>query len=499
MKKISLLLLFVLFVASFIPAQTGQEPPQTLPATSHAGQDQDQDQEKTHKITPAEAKELFQSVDQILHFASSDTLLPIKHSVKKEMVSRDQVEKYIGDKFKDDVDRIRFERSELVLKKFGLLPRKFNLHDFLIKLLGEQVAGYYDEKTKTINLLDWVAMDMQKPVMAHELTHALQDQSFDLTKMTKKDEEIEKRGPEEPNALIQIDEESTARTAIMEGQAMIVFADYVLNSMDADTSCADPAQCPIPNKRSVTDFPKFVDLMLAQMDKERGDSLLDNAPLLLREELIFPYSRGMKFIAQLLISGGKQLAFTKVIQRMPKTSREIMQPEEYLAGRVVPPLLLPDLGYLKPEFEPFDAGAMGQLDVSILLKQYTEDAVADRLSPEWRGGAYYAAGRKGAKPADPNSTAHVGLIYVSKWSNEKSAQEFAHIYASALPARYNKVEHAQGDVAGRDKYLSADGPIYIQQSGPLVIAVESFDDAVATRIIQSVMTQPPQIVRAENH
>lgn len=205
MKKISLLLLFVLFVASFIPAQTGQEPPQTPPATSHAGQDQDQDQEKKHKITPAEAKELFQSVDQILHFASSDTLLPIKHSVKKEMVSRDQVEKYIGDKFKDDVDRIRFERSELVLKKFGLLPRKFNLHDFLIKLLGEQVAGYYDEKTKTINLLDWVAMDMQKPVMAHELTHALQDQSFDLTKMTKKDEEIEKRGPEEPNALIQID------------------------------------------------------------------------------------------------------------------------------------------------------------------------------------------------------------------------------------------------------------------------------------------------------
>ncbi|HEY6252312.1 MAG TPA: hypothetical protein VI685_20340 [Candidatus Angelobacter sp.] len=485
MKKLILLLPFIFIVPSFVSAQTAQQPPQP-PATSHASQDDQQ--EKEHKITPDEARELFQSVDQILQFASRDTLLPIKHSVKKAMVSRDEVEKYIGDKFKDDVDRIRFERSELVLKKFGLLPRKFNLHDFLIKLLGEQVAGYYDEKKKTINLLDWVAMDMQKPVMAHELTHALQDQSFDLIKMTKKDEEIEKRGPEDANALIQIDEESTARTAVMEGEAMIVFADYVLNSMDADSSCTVPSECPIPTKRSVIDFPKFVDLMLAQMDKEKGDSLLDNAPLLLREELIFPYSRGMKFIAQLLVKGGKQLAFTKVMERMPRTSREILQPEEYLAGHVVPPLLLPDFGYLKADFEPFDAGAMGQLDVSILLKQYTEDAVADRLSPEWRGGSYYAVGRRGFKPADPNSTAHVGLIYVSKWSNDKSAEEFARIYASALPGRYGKVEHAQGSVAGRDKYLSADGPIYIQQSGPLVIAVESFDDAVAEKVMQSVLT-----------
>src|SRR5258707_439585 len=105
-----------------------------------------EDPQKAHKITAVEAKELFQSVDEILHFAGDDTLLPVKHDVKKAIVSREQVEKYIGDKFKDDVDRIRFERSELVLKKFGLLPRKFDLHNFLIKLLSQQGAGYYDEK-----------------------------------------------------------------------------------------------------------------------------------------------------------------------------------------------------------------------------------------------------------------------------------------------------------------------------------------------------------------
>ncbi|HLJ29886.1 MAG TPA: hypothetical protein VKY85_24470 [Candidatus Angelobacter sp.] len=502
MKKSSLLSL-LFFLIPLAPAQTGQQPPaQTTPPPAHTDQqqgpkkpasDQEKTPEKEHKITPEEAKELFKSVDQILRFASQDTLLPFKHPVKKAMVSRDEVEKYIGDKFKDDVDRIRFERSELVLKKFGLLPRQFKLHDFLIKLLGEQVAGYYDEKKKTINLLDWVALDMQKPVMAHELTHALQDQSFDLEKMVKKDEEIEKRGPEDFNALIQIDEESTARTAIMEGQAMIVFADYVLNTMDTDNSCSDDPSCPIPDKRSVADFPKFVDLMLSQMDKEKGDSLIDNAPLLLREELLFPYSQGMKFIARLLTSGGKQSAFTQVVKRMPKTSREIMEPEEYLAGRVVPPLLLPDFKFLREDFEAFDAGAVGQLDVSILLKQYTEDAIADRLSKEWRGGSYYAVGRRGAKPPDANSTAHVGLIYVSKWSNESAAQEFAKIYASSLPQRYSKVEHPQRDgPPGRDKYLTADGPIYIQQTGSLVVAVESFEDSVSEKLVQAVLAQQAQ-------
>ena len=502
MKKLGSLSLFLLLCLSLVPAQTGQQPsaPTSPPPAQSDHQPgkaapvaPDKAPEKEHRITPVEAQELFQSVDQILHFASRDTLLPVKHPVKKAMVSRDEVEKYISDKFKDDVDRIRFERSELVLKKFGLLPRQFNLHDFLIKLLGEQVAGYYDEKKKTMNLLDWVAMDMQKPVMAHELTHALQDQSFDLEKMVKRDEEIEKRGPEDFNALIQIDEESTARTAVMEGEAMIVFADYVLNTMDADGACTSDPSCQISDKRSVADFPKFVDLMLAQMDKEKGDSLLDNAPLLLRDELIFPYSYGMKFIARLLSNGGKQLAFTQVMKRMPKTSREIMEPEEYLAGRVVPPLLLPDFKFLKDDFEPFDAGAVGELDVSILLKQYTEEAIANRLSPEWRGGSYYAVGRRGAKPPDPNSTAHVGLIYVSKWANNEAAQEFAKIYGSSLPGRYKKLEHAQnGSSPGRDKYLSADGPIYIQQNGNLVIAVESFDDTTSERLIQSVLAQQGQ-------
>jgi hypothetical protein len=433
--------------------------------------------EKDHQITPEEAKELFRSVDEILRFASKDTGLPIKKKVKRTIVSRAQVEKYIGEKLKDDADRIRFERSELVQKKFGLLPRTFDLHGFLIKLLTEQVAGYYDEKTRTMNLLDWNEPDMQRPVMAHELTHALQDQSYNLEKMSKHDEEIEKRGLEDLDAMIRNDEQSTCRSAVLEGQAMIVLLDYVLAPQDG----------------SVQKMPAIVDMMQASMDKSRGSPVFDSAPLLLQEELAFPYRQGMKFIRDLLVAGGKQLAYTGVLARMPQTSREIMEPKEYLAGHRVPPLLLPDLSFLKKDYEPYDAGAVGQLDVSILLRIYADEELDKRLSTEWRGGAYYAAGHRGAKPPDRNSTAHIGLFYVSKWATEAAAKEFAKTYEDALPTRYESLRRVATDqlaaTPGRDQYMSADGPIFIQQTGNMVVAVESFEEDWANKLIEAGLKQ----------
>jgi hypothetical protein len=458
------------------PSATPQQSPKTAPPAQPESTpspnrvEVEPIEEKDHKISPAEAKELFNSVDEILHFASTDTGLPIKKKVKRTIVSRDQVEKYIGAKFKNDADRIRFERSELVQKKFGLLPRQFDLHSFMIKLLAEQVAGYYDEKTRTMNLLDWNAPDMQRPVMAHELTHALQDQSYDLGKMSKHEEDIEKRGLKDLEALIRNDEESTCRSAVLEGQAMIVLLDYVLAAQG----------------QSVEKLPQVVDMMQASMDKSRDSPVFDSAPLLLQEELAFPYRQGMKFIKDLLVAGGKKLAYNGVLARMPETTREVMQPEEYLAGRRVPPLLLPDLSFLKKDYEPYDAGAIGELDVNILLRVYTDEKLANKLTPDWRGGSYYAAGRKDAKPTDKNSSTHIGLFYVSKWANEGAAQEFAKTYAKALPKRYDSLRHVSGSTApGLYQYTSSDGPIFIQQTGNMVVAVESFEEDVAKKLIEA--------------
>src|SRR5262249_5186765 len=146
--------------------------------------------------------------------------------------------------------------------------------------------------------------------------HALQDQSYDLLKMSKHDEDIDKHGLENLREMIENDEQSSCRSAVLEGQGMIVLLDYMLSAVN----------------KSVEDSPQFVDMMQSSMEKSQGSPVFDSAPLLLQEQLIFPYRQGMNFIKELLISGGKKLAYAGVLDRMPKTTREVMEPKEYLAG-----------------------------------------------------------------------------------------------------------------------------------------------------------------------
>src|SRR5438309_8589144 len=213
----------LLLLAAFVSAQSTA--PAALPVQQQKaageGARATQTQEAEQKISPQEAEELFRSVDDILQFASKDSSLPIKHPVKRTLTSRDQVVAYITKHMAEDEDAQRLRRSELVLKKFGLLPRDFDLQTFLLALLREQVAGYYDYKTRTVNLLDWVDVEQQKPVLAHELTHALQDQSFDLGKWMKEGD-VDLDDIKQPTwDDIQKDEINTARQAVVEGSAMV--------------------------------------------------------------------------------------------------------------------------------------------------------------------------------------------------------------------------------------------------------------------------------------
>ena len=194
------------------------------PASSPKASDTTEDKDEV-KITPQEAKELFHSVDEILLFDSKHSGLPVKKEVKKRLTSRDEVVAYLTKHMKDE-DVKRLQRSELVLKKFGLLPRDFDLEKLMVSLLREQIAGYYDPKTKTVNLLDWVPVDQQEPVMANELTHALQDQAINLNRWMKKgDKDLGEIKKDPTPQDIENDEIDDSREAVVEGQAEAMMLD----------------------------------------------------------------------------------------------------------------------------------------------------------------------------------------------------------------------------------------------------------------------------------
>jgi len=420
------------------------------------------------KITPQQAEQLFRDVDTILSFASKDTALEIKHSVKRRLTSREEVVAYLKKSMAEDKDVWRLSRTEFVLKKFGLLPKDFDLQTFLVGLLEEQVAGYYDAKTKTVNLLDWVIPDLQRPVLAHELTHALQDQSFGLDKWLRRgDEDLDKKKNLTPEDFTK-DEDSEARQAVVEGQAMVVLLDYML----------------APMHRTVADSPEIVDTLSADMANGSPDSVqYRNAPIFLKESLTFPYRYGLEFEAEVLRARGKQAAFAATFQNPPRTSREIMEPQTYIAGEHLAPLPLPDFKKIFKDYDRFDVGAIGEFDVYMLTEQYASEKDARRIYPNWRGGWYYSVKPKG------NPAGSLGLVFVSRWANAKAAAQFAAIYARGIQQRYKNAGAPEGSVlpsdmktlqslSGSHTWKTDDGAIVLDVKGNTVLVSESLDAGI---------------------
>src|SRR4051794_29170468 len=176
------------------------------------------------KISPGQAEELFQSVEEILKFVSEDSKLPIQHKIKRKLVDRDTVEKDLTERLKNDEDSQRMEHAEVVLKKFGFLPKDFHLRQFFISMMREQVAGYYNVKDQTVYLLDWIEPAAQRAILAHELTHALQDQNYHLEKWDKSSVESKDKKKKwsaenlDPVQESTDDEQLVARVALLEGQ-----------------------------------------------------------------------------------------------------------------------------------------------------------------------------------------------------------------------------------------------------------------------------------------
>ncbi len=425
---------------------------------------------KDTKITPEQTKELFRSLNQILSFASDDTQLQIKHEVKRRLITREQVEKYVLDKFQEDKDAKRMQREEIVLKKFGLLDRDFQLQPFLVSLLKEQIAGYYDNKTKTVNLLDWVSPEEQKPVIAHELTHALQDQHTDLDKWEPEEPDTVSKNVTEDNERLAIDERDTARDAVLEGQAMAVYLDYTLK----------------PAGKSLLTSPDVMRTPKEDLDTSGSSPIMDRAPLLLQQSLLFPYRDGLGFEQRLLKDKGAQYAFAGVLDRPPSTSYEIMNPSAYERKATVPLLQMPDVhALLDTDYQPYDIGVMGELDVRILTELFGGPEVAAILTPQWKGGLYYAVqSRKAVTPAQQAATSSVALLYLSAWRSDAAAREFAKLYARELNKKYSGVLRDSPSESTSDEqvYNASEGPVLIVRQGNQVFVSESFDLTTARKL-----------------
>ncbi len=419
-------------------------------------------------MTKPQEKVLLASVDEVMAFVAADTGLPPVLKVKRRLVSRDEVSKYLIKSFNEDESAKKLQRSEIVLKKFGLLDRSFDLKPFLLSLLTEQIAGYYDAKTKYVNLLNWVEPDEQKPVLAHELTHAVQDQKVGLEKWSDTGFKGVSKTASEDSARIAVDELETSRQAVTEGQAMVTFVDWTLK----------------PAGKTLLDAPDIVKSMKESGSDASGSPVMARAPLLLQRSLEFPYTDGLAFEQALLTKGGKKLAFAAVLDDPPNSSFQVMHPEAYLAHVPVPVVRLPDVHQmLDAEYEPYDVGVMGELDVEITASLFGGPELGHALAGAWDGGVYYAAQRRAATPAEKLTTGSLALLYFSKWKTNEAAETFDKLYEAELGRKYSKpVERKSDEAEGEKVYSTEEGDVLLSRQEDGLFISEGLSLAAARKL-----------------
>ena len=332
-----------------------------------------------------------------------------------------------------------------------------------------------------MNLLDWVDPEEQKPVMAHELTHALQDQHSDLEKWDDQTpDDVSHDAAGDQNNLAK-DEMDTARDAVAEGQATAVMFDYMLKPMG----------------KSLIKDPEVLDIVKSQMNPAEDSPVMARAPLLLSESMLFPYREGLSFEQDVWMDQGQAAAFAGALDRPPTSSWEIINPREYEKKHIPAIPLLPDIHPLVDAlYQPYDIGQMGELDVHIITELFGGDNAARDLTPAWDGGLYWAGQlRSATTPAEQASTKSLAIFYLSVWKNADSAQVFAKLYANNLARKYSSVQlqtaaspSPQADDGSVEQvYSTNEGPVVITTRGKLVFVSESFPLPLARKLTALIL------------
>jgi hypothetical protein len=219
--------------------------------------------------------------------------------------------------------------------------------------------------------------------------------------------------------------------------------------------------------------------------------LMHDAPMVLRESGTFPYREGLIFEGELLQAGGKKLAFQEVFAHPPATTHEVIQPRAYLDREKLAPIPIPDVkAILGDEYELYDSGSIGELDVRALLWQLGTRTLADDLSQNWRGGTYVAFRKKSAKAA---SISDLKLLYVSRWSSPEAAKRFANFYVKAISKRYQTVMPdtnisctSKDCPAATALITTEEGPIIVDQwKDSTVLVSESLDREAAAKLVDA--------------
>src|SRR5215470_2025555 len=358
--------------------------------------------------------EFIAAADEVLHQMSEITGLRLLSPLKKSLRSREQIRAFVVKQMNEEKNPEERYADARTAEALGLLPKGFDLDAFMVNVLTEQVEGLYDPKTQEFYIADWSPVSDQRMVMAHELTHALEDQHFHIEAWSR---------AARPN-----DDAELARDAVLEGSAMAAMVDYLM----------------LGTGRSLKDLPEFDPSMLIG-DLEKTPTL-NSAPPFLKDALIFPYISGLNFSAAVLKNSG-WLALASVFEKPPVSTQQILHPALYKTGKTPAKLELPTLDkMLGKDWVRLDENILGEFGWKEVFKQFLDDDRAKNIAASWDGDRYAIYEQKETKK----------LILVTRlhFVNEERAARFFGQYSEVLEKKHLE----RSNLLRRPNFFQFDSP-----------------------------------------
>ena len=362
----------------------------------------------------ASEAEFIAAADEVLSKMSEITGLKLRTPLKKSLRSREEIRAYVIKQMTEEKTPAERYAGARSAEAFGLIPKGFDLDTFIVNVLTEQVEGLYDPKAREFYIADWSPLSEQRMVMAHELTHALEDQHFQIETWLK---------AARPN-----DDAELARDAVLEGSAMVAMIDYLM----------------LGTGRSLKDLPEFDPSML--IGDLGSTPTLQNAPPFLKDTLIFPYLGGLTFSAAILKDSGWS-GLPGLFEKPPVSTQQILHPGLYRSGRSSQSVALPSLEkLLGNNWSLLDENVMGEFGWKEVLKQFLDDTRAKGLAASWAGDRYALYEERNSK--------RMALVTRLRLDSEEHATRFSGQYSEGLEKKYSE----RSNLFRRPNFFSFDTP-----------------------------------------
>jgi hypothetical protein len=314
--------------------------------------------------------------DQILaRVAAIRGLAPIGPILPKFM-TREQLTTTLTEDLDEDRDDIL--NSQELLKIMGMIPLGADLYQMLLSLYTEQVVGFYDPETKELYVIKGIEelTPLDELTLAHEYTHALQQQHFDIHTLTQNVEDDS--------------EAESALSALIEGDAATVQGEYMFTYLTSQQQ--------------------------QEAVNSSGDSpIFDASPYILQRSLLFPYIHGVGLVNTLRLSGG-WVGIDNAFRNAPVSTEQVLHPEKYLEGEMPVTVSLPNVATaLGQGWKVVYDDVMGEFFLRTYLETRTRADLASRAAAGWGGDRFnLVTGPQGEH----------ALVVLLTWDSGRDAQEF---------------------------------------------------------------------------